>query len=115
MPQLIIPGVITCDILQLVKQVNSTGRWLNVITEIQDMDKKQTSYWIWTIGWTKRWEEAMSYASKFLEHEIEGSHLEDLTPWFLEEELHITNSSHRDVILESIRHLTSNTLVGPGS
>jgi len=115
MPQLIIPGVITGDISQLVNQVNNIGRCLNVVTEIQNMNKVQTSYWIWTIGWTKGWKEAKSYAIKFWEHDIEGSHLEYLTRWFLEEELHIMNSSHRDVILESIGHLTSNTSVGTGS
>jgi len=114
-PQLIARGVIPGDILQFVNKVNNDGRWLNVVTEIQDMNKEQTSYWIWTIGWTKEWKQAKFYASKFLEHDINGSQLVHLTHWTLEKELHIMNSSHRNVILESIGYLLCNPLCGTGS
>jgi len=115
MPQLIWPGVIDGNILQFVNQVNNIGRRLNVVTQIQNLNKEQTKYWIWTIGWSQGWKEAKSYATRFGEHDINGSQLEYLTPWTLETELQITNSSHRDVILESIEFLISNTFNGTGS
>jgi len=81
------------------------------ITQIQNMNIQQTAYWIWTIGFSKKWTEAEHYARTFAEHAIEGAYLEDLNHQRLENELHIMNHSHRVVILESIRFLSSNACV----
>lgn len=112
MPQrsISIQGVIRGDILQFVDQVKRSGNWLNVYTQIQNMNIEQTAYWIWTIGYSKKWKEAECYARNFGEHEIDGNCLEYLNHWRLENELHIINNSHRVVILTFIQYLKDRSL-----
>jgi len=114
-PQLSIQGVIPGYILQYVNQVNCNGHWLNVFTEIQDMNIGQTAYWIWTIGYSEKWEEAEFYARTFGEHCIDGSCLEYLNHERLKKELHVMNKSHRVVILTSISYLKDNAIIGTRS
>jgi len=74
-----------------------------------EMTVKETSMWIWTIGYTYGWQEAVCYSRSFLENDIAGDMLPELSLHDLEYDLCIRNLSHRLEIKGAIDLLFPNT------
>lgn len=88
---------------------NNTGCVLKVFTDIENMTALQTACWIWTIGYSHGWKEAMSYYESFIYNDIRGAYVKVLKSELLED-LGIQNHSHRNVILSAIRDLSRQTV-----
>jgi len=75
------------------------------ITRVDLMDTEQTGKWVHFYGWSKGWQEAETYAKSFRENCITGKTLQELNSKMLEEQLGMSDSSHRMELLSTIRSL----------
>jgi len=75
------------------------------ITPIDMMDVEQTGNWISTLGWSKGWKEAETYAKNLRKSGISGKALQELTPQMLEFHLGVTDVMHRRELLCTIGSL----------
>merc|ERR1719334_2144901 len=75
------------------------------VTEACKMNVYETSMWILTLGVSMGWQEAETYSRNFLEHEISGDMLSDVSVQWLKNDLKVENPKHRYKIKSAIDRL----------